>query len=170
MRLLIALGGNALLRRGEPLSAAAQAQTLTVAAAVLAREILAGNQLIITHGNGPQVGLLALQSAAGPAGSVMPLDVLGAESEGWIGYSLELALRNALPPAARIVTLITQTLVEADDPAFGNPSKPIGPIYDEATARRLALQNGWTVKPDGAAWRRVVHHPRTRRHQNIGGG
>jgi carbamate kinase len=89
----------------------------------------------------------------------MPLDVLGAESEGWVGYNIELALRNALPGGAKIVTLLTQTLVDAADVAFQHPSKPIGPIYDEATAQHLVLQNHWTVKPDGASWRRVVASP-----------
>jgi carbamate kinase len=160
MRMLIALGGNALLQRGQTLSAAAQGKSLAVAAAVLAREIAAGHQLIITHGNGPQVGLLALQSAAGPAASAMPLDVLGAESEGWIGYGLELALRNALPEGAKMLTLLTLTLVDAADLAVQHPSKPIGPIYDAATAQRLAVQDHWTVKPDGASWRRVVASPK----------
>lgn len=159
MRILVALGGNALLQRGQTLSAAAQQTSVSIAAAVLAREIEAGHELIITHGNGPQVGLLALQSAAGPRASIMPLDVLGAESEGWIGYSVELALRNALPDGSKTVTLLTQTLVDAADPAFKQPSKPIGPIYDEATAQQLAVQNHWTVKPDGASWRRVVASP-----------
>jgi carbamate kinase len=159
MRILVALGGNALLQRGQTLSAQAQQVSVAAAAAVLAREIVDGHQLIITHGNGPQVGLLALQSAAGPVASIMPLDVLGAESEGWVGYSIELALRNALPDQAKIVTLLTQTLVDAADMAFQHPSKPIGPIYDEATARHLATQNHWDVKPDGVFWRRVVASP-----------
>jgi len=159
MRILVALGGNALLQRGQTLSAQAQQASVAAAAAVLAREIVDGHQLIITHGNGPQVGLLALQSAAGPVASAMPLDVLGAESEGWIGYNIELALRNALPDQAKIVTLLTQTLVDAADMAFQHPSKPIGPVYDEATAEHLATQNHWTVKPDGASWRRVVASP-----------
>ena len=159
MRILVALGGNALLQRGQTLSAQAQQVSVAAAAAVLAREIVDGHQLIITHGNGPQVGLLALQSAAGPVASAMPLDVLGAESEGWIGYNIELALRNALPNQAKIITLLTQTLVDAADVAFQHPSKPIGPIYDEATAQHLATQNHWAVKPDGAFWRRVVASP-----------
>jgi carbamate kinase len=159
VRILIALGGNALLKRGQTLSAETQERNVAAACAVLAREIVAGHQLIITHGDGPQVGLLALQSAAGPRASVMPLDVLGAESEGWIGHSIELALRNALPEGAKIVTLLTQTLVDSADLAFQHPSKPIGPIYDEATAQLLARQNHWRVKPDGASWRRVVASP-----------
>jgi carbamate kinase len=160
MRILVALGGNALLRRGETLSAAAQQASITLAAGVLAHEVFAGHQLLITHGNGPQVGLLALQSAAGPAESTMPLDVLGAESEGWIGYTIELALRNALPDGAIVVTLLTQVLVDPQDEAFEAPSKPIGPVYDEATAQRLAQERHWSVAPDGKFWRRVVASPK----------
>jgi carbamate kinase len=160
MRILVALGGNALLRRGETLSAAAQQAAIATAAGVLADAVLAGHHLIITHGNGPQVGLLALQSAAGPVESALPLDVLGAESEGWIGYAIELALRNALTEGAIVVTLVTQTLVDAQDEAFAAPSKPIGPVYDEATARRLAEAYSWTVAPDGKFWRRVVASPK----------
>jgi carbamate kinase len=160
MKILVALGGNALLRRGETLSAYAQQKNITSAAEMLACEILAGHQLIITHGNGPQVGLLALQSAAGPLASVMPLDVLGAESEGWIGYSIELALRNALPPGANMVAMLTQTLVDHDDVAFQHPSKFVGPIYDKAEASNLAYQNHWTIGPDGTSWRRVVASPK----------
>lgn len=163
MRILVALGGNALLQRGQVLSAQAQQANIVRAARVLAREIAGGHQLIITHGNGPQVGLLALQSAAGPVASVLPLDVLNAESEGWIGFGLELALRNALPGGTPIVTLLTQTLVNADDPAFQNPSKPIGPIYGENAAQRLAKEYEWTVRPDGPYWRRVVASPMPRR-------
>jgi carbamate kinase len=160
MRILVALGGNALLRRGESLSAAAQQAAVATAACVLADAVCAGHHLIITHGNGPQVGLLALQSAAGPVESALPLDVLGAESEGWIGYAIELALRNALPKGAVIVTLVTQTLVDVNDKAFAAPSKPIGPVYDETTARRLAVSESWTVAPDGKFWRRVVASPK----------
>jgi carbamate kinase len=160
MRILVALGGNALLRRGEALSAVAQQAAIELAANVLAQAIQAGHRLIITHGNGPQVGLLALQSASGPADAAMPLDVLGAESEGWIGYALELALRNALPKDALVVTIITQTLVDAEDPAFVKPTKPIGPVYDEATAHRLAELHHWFVALDGQYWRRVVASPK----------
>ncbi|WP_297492711.1 carbamate kinase [Acidocella sp.] len=159
MRILVALGGNALLPRGQPLTAAAQQQAADMAARVLAAAISAGHQLIITHGNGPQVGLLALQSSAGPAISALPLDALGAESEGWIGYAIELALRNALPEGAPVVALMTQTLVDLQDPAFAHPTKPIGPVYDEATARRLAREHDWQVAPDGKYWRRVVASP-----------
>lgn len=160
MRIVVALGGNALLKRGQPLTAQAQAVAVTEAALLLAAAAGAGHQLIITHGNGPQVGLLALQSAAGPAVSVLPLDVLGAESDGWIGYAIELALRNALPASAVVVTLLTQTLVDPKDEAFSHPTKPIGPAYNEATAKSLAETNNWSVAPDGKFWRRVVASPK----------
>jgi carbamate kinase len=160
MRILVALGGNALLRRGETLSAAAQQARIETAAALLAHEIFAGHHLLITHGNGPQVGLLALQSAAGPPDSAMPLDIIGAESEGWIGYTIELALRNALPDGAIVVTLLTQVLVDPEDQAFNAPTKPIGPAYDEATAKILAKERHWPVARDGKFWRRVVASPR----------
>ena len=141
MRIVVALGGNALLRKGEPLSMENQQKAIAGAARSLADAIYAGHHLVITHGNGPQVGLLALQSLAGPQESMLPLDVLGAESEGWIGYELELALRNALPEGAAVVTVVTQTLVDANDPAFAAPTKPIGPVYEEAIARGLATEH-----------------------------
>jgi len=160
MRIVIALGGNALLKRGQPLTAQAQTAAITEVSLLLANVVSASHQLVVTHGNGPQVGLLALQSAAGPAASMLPLDVLGAESEGWIGYAIELALRNALPEGAVVVTLLTQTLVDPQDEAFSHLTKPIGPAYDEASARRLAETNRWTVAVDGSFWRRVVASPK----------
>lgn len=160
MLIVIALGGNALLRRGQVLSAANQVLNIRSAAQSLAAVVAAGHRLVITHGSGPQVGLLALQSAAGPADSALPLDVLDAESAGWIGYDLELALRNALPAGTALVTILTQILVDRDDPAFATPAKPIGPRYDEAIARQLAASHNWSVAPDGKFWRRVVASPR----------
>jgi carbamate kinase len=160
MRILVALGGNALLRRGETLSAATQQASIVRAAGLLAHEVFAGHHLLITHGNGPQVGLLALQSAAGPRESTMPLDILDAESEGWIGYTIELALRNALPDGAIVVTLLTQVVVDPKDKAFDAPDKPIGPVYDETTAKRLAQERVWSVAQDGKFWRRVVASPK----------
>jgi carbamate kinase len=160
MRLVIALGGNALLRRGQLLSAATQQHNVNVAARVLADIAAEGHQLIITHGNGPQVGLLALQSASGPAESALPFDVLDAESEGWIGYAIELALRNALPRGTEIVTLLTQTFVDLTDSAFKTPVKPVGPLYDEATAKQMASDHHWSIAPDGNFWRRVVASPK----------
>lgn len=155
MRVLVALGGNALLRRGERPSAAGQRANIRSAVRSLL-PLFAEHEIVITHGNGPQVGFLALQTAAQePA---MPLDVLGAESEGMIGYVLAQELMNALPDR-RVVSLLTQTLVDPNDPAFTAPSKPIGPVYDEATARLLASDRGWTIRPDGKGFRRVVASP-----------
>ena len=160
MHIVAALGGNALLRRGEPLSSAAQAQNAARAATAIAALVALGHRVTLTHGNGPQVGLLALQAAAGPPDSVQPLDSLDAESEGWIGYLLEQELANALPAGTEIATLLTRIEVDAADPAFAAPSKPIGPVYDEETAKRLAAARGWTVVPDGPKfWRRAVASP-----------
>jgi carbamate kinase len=157
MRVVAALGGNALLRRGEPAEAELQRQHVAEAARSLA-EVARDHELIVTHGNGPQVGLLALQSASFAEVTPYPFDVLGAESEGMIGYLLEQALRNELPDR-QVAALLTQVLVDPTDPAFGAPSKPIGPVYDEATAHRLAGDRGWTVERDGDSWRRVVPSP-----------
>jgi carbamate kinase len=157
MRVVAALGGNALLRRGEPLDAATQRRNVATATAALG-VIAAEHELVVTHGNGPQVGLLALQAEAYPEGGTYPLDVLGAESEGMIGYLLQQGLRNALP-ARDVATLLTQVVVDTDDPAFGSPSKPIGPVYDASEARAAAASRGWNMRPDGIAWRRVVASP-----------
>ena len=159
MHIVAALGGNALLRRGEAQTPAAMAANIANAATALATLVQAGHSLTLTHGNGPQVGLLALQAAAGPPASAQPLDSLGAESEGWIGYLLEQELANALPPATEIATLLTRVEVSANDPAFTNPTKPIGPVYNEATAKQLAAARGWNIAPDGKYWRRVVPSP-----------
>lgn len=159
MRLVAALGGNALLKRGEAMTAAAQRANIVVAARSLAGLVAAGHQITLTHGNGPQVGLIALQAAAGPKDGNYPLDILGAESEGMVGYLIELELRNALPPGAQFATLLTQVRVDPSDPAFLHPTKPIGPLYDEASARRLEREKGWVCARDGPAWRRVVASP-----------
>jgi carbamate kinase len=153
-----ALGGNALLRRGEPLGADVQRANARVAARALA-ELVADHRLVVTHGNGPQVGLLALQNESNAGSAAYPLDVLGAETEGMIGYVLEQELGNALHDPGRVATVLTQVVVDADDPAFAAPTKPIGPVYDEATARELAAGRRWSVAPDGDAWRRVVASP-----------
>jgi carbamate kinase len=160
-RAVVALGGNALLRRGEAPEAAAQARAARSAAGLLARASSA-NQLIVTHGNGPQVGLLALMSDAYTETAPYPLDVLGSETEGQIGYVLELALDNAVPEQ-NTVTVLTRVVVDADDPGFSEPSKFIGPVYPESEARSLAERHGWTVKHDGENWRRVVPSPEPRR-------
>jgi carbamate kinase len=158
MRILVALGGNALLRRGEAMTAENQRRNIRRAAEALAP--LAGdNQLVITHGNGPQVGLLALQSAALEATDAYPLDVLGAQTDGMIGYVIEQELGNLLPFEQPFATILSMVEVDPDDPAFRHPSKPIGPVYTEAEARRLAAEKGWTVAADGAGFRRVVASP-----------
>jgi carbamate kinase len=160
VRVVAALGGNALLRRGEPADAELQRRHVAAAARSLS-ELAREHELVVTHGNGPQVGLLALQSAAYTEVAPYPFDVLGAESEGMVGYLLEQALRNELP-GRQVAALLTQVLVDAGDPAFTAPSKPIGPVYDERTARGLAAERGWTVERDGEHWRRVVASPEPR--------
>ena len=159
MTTVIALGGNALARRGEPISSQVQRDNVDRAADALLPLLEGPETVVITHGNGPQVGLLLLESEADTAVGPYPLDVLGAESEGMIGYLLEQALvRRA--PHRRYATLLTQTVVDADDPALAAPSKPVGPMYDEATARRLAAERGYAIAPDTGGWRRVVPSPR----------
>jgi carbamate kinase len=159
MRIVAALGGNALLKRGEPMTAANQRANVKVAAHALAPLILKGHQLIITHGNGPQVGLLALQAATGPSDHAYPLDILDAESEGMVGYLIEQELNNALPDGYMIATLLTQIRVDPRDPAFDDPTKPIGPLYPKADAVRIARERGWAIACEGIAWRRVVPSP-----------
>jgi len=158
----VALGGNALLRRGEPLTADNQRHNIRIAAEALA-PIAREHELVITHGNGPQVGLLALQSAAYKPEESYPLDILGAESEGMIGYLIEQELSNLLPEDKRCATLLTQIEVDPKDPAFKQPTKPIGPVYSKAEALRLARERGWSVAPDGMNYRRVVASPRPKR-------
>jgi carbamate kinase len=155
-----ALGGNALLKRGQPLTAEAQRANVKIAAQALAEIVRAGHQLIITHGNGPQVGLLALQGAAYKPDEAFPLDVLGAETEGMIGYIIEQELENALGHDRPVVTLLTQVVVDTNDPAFKQPTKFVGPVYDKAEAQRRAKMVGWVVAPDGEKWRRVVASPK----------
>lgn len=162
MRIVIALGGNALLRRGEALSAENQRQNIKIAAAALA-PIALEHQLVITHGNGPQVGLLALQDTAYQEDFHYPLDILDAETEGMIGYLIEQELNNLLPDDHRCATLLTQIEVDPRDPAFAHPTKPIGPVYSQADAQRVAEQRGWTIAPDGKRFRRVVPSPHPQR-------
>lgn len=162
MRILVALGGNALLRRGEPLTAEVQRRNVRRAAGALA-PLAHAHQLVISHGNGPQVGLLALQAAAYAEVAPYPLDVLGAESEGMIGYMIEQELGNLLPSEVSLATILTQVEVDPADPAFLRPSKPIGPVYDAVEAARVAAQHGWVVVADGDGWRRVVPSPRPQR-------
>jgi carbamate kinase len=156
-RLVVALGGNALLRRGEPLTAEIQRRHAAEAMAAVA-ELAETHDVVLTHGNGPQVGLLALQASAYTDVPPYPLDVLGAESEGMIGYVLEQELQNRLPGRVA-VTVLTQVVVDPEDPAFSTPTKPIGPVYTEEQARRLAEERGWTIAEDGDHFRRVVASP-----------
>ena len=162
MRIVVALGGNALLRRGQPMTAENQRENVRIAAKALA-PITEGNQLVISHGNGPQVGLLALQSAAYEEVEAYPLDVLGAQTEGMIGYMIEQELGNLLPIEVPFATILTMVEVDPEDPAFENPTKPIGPIYNYEDAKLLETEKGWTMKPDGEYWRRVVPSPEPHR-------
>ena len=162
MRLVIALGGNALLRRGQALSAGNQLDNVRIAASQLARVALQ-HEVVLTHGNGPQVGLLALQAAAYTAVQGYPLDVLGAQTDGMIGYLLEQELSNRLPPDKVVVTLLTRVEVDLADPAFAKPSKPIGPVYSHEEADRVAAEKAWVMAADGAGFRRVVASPQPQR-------
>lgn len=158
MRIVAALGGNALLERGEPPDSEVQEAHVVAAARALA-PLGRDHQLVISHGNGPQVGMLALESATDPALShPYPFDVLGALTQGMIGYWLVQAMQNVLPDRD-VACLISRTLVRSDDPAFGRPTKFVGPVYPEADARQLAAANGWAIGQDGANWRRVVPSP-----------
>ncbi|PAT38964.1 carbamate kinase [Vandammella animalimorsus] len=162
MRIVIALGGNALLQRGQPMTAENQRENVRQAVAQIAK-IHAGNELVIAHGNGPQVGLLALQGAAYTEVDAYPLDVLGAQTEGMIGYVIEQELGNLLPKQVPLATILTQVEVDLADPAFQHPTKPIGPIYEAAQAQQLAAEKGWHIAPDGPHYRRVVPSPRPQR-------
>src|SRR5690349_22450562 len=143
MRVVAALGGNALLRRGQALTADNQRVNARAACEALA-PVAVEHELVISHGNGPQVGLLALQGSAYTAVDTYPLDMLGAQTEGMIGYLIEQELGNALPQERHLATLLTMIEVDGRDPAFGDPTKPIGPLYDAAEAARLETEKGWT--------------------------
>jgi carbamate kinase len=159
---VVALGGNALLRRGEPMTAENQRRNVRIAAAALA-PVASEHKLVIGHGNGPQVGLLALQGAAYVKVETYPLDVLGAQTEGMIGYMIEQELGNLLPFERPFATLLTMIEVDSADPAFQNPTKFIGPVYVKADADHLAAEKGWVFKQDGDQWRRVVASPEPKR-------
>ena len=159
MLVVTALGGNALLRRGQALTAANQRENVRVAAKALARIVEAGHDLVVTHGNGPQVGLLALQGLSYKPDEVFPLDVMGAETEGMIGYLIEQELENALGHSRTVATLLTQVRVDPRDPAFDNPTKFVGPVYDKSQAEEMADRYGWSIAQDGENWRRVVPSP-----------
>jgi len=158
MRIVAALGGNALLKRGEPLDAATQRENIRRAAGSLV-PLTGGNELILSHGNGPQVGLLALQAASFTGTEPYPLDILGAETEGMIGYMIEQELRNLLPSGTPVATILTMTGVDPADPAFENPEKFVGPLYTKEQAEEIAPETGWTFRQDGEMWRRVVPSP-----------
>ena len=162
MRIVVALGGNALLRRGEPMTTDVQRANVRVAAEALA-PLARDHQLVISHGNGPQVGLLALQGAAYKPDEASPLDVLGAQTEGSIGYMIEQELGNLLPFEVPFATILTMIEVDPGDPAFANPTKFIGPVYDKPEADRIAAEKGWRFKQDGNKWRRVVPSPEPKR-------
>jgi carbamate kinase len=158
MRVVVALGGNALLQRGQALNAENQRDNIRIAVKELAA-VHENNQLVIAHGNGPQVGLLALMDAAYTAVDPYPLDVLGAETVGMIGYMIEQELGNIIPFDDHIITVLTQILVDQKDPAFEHPTKPVGPIYSKEEAERLKKDKGWAIAPDGDNFRRVVPSP-----------
>jgi carbamate kinase len=162
MRIVIALGGNALLQRGQPMTSVNQRANIRTAAERIA-QVVPGNEVVIAHGNGPQVGLLALQSAAYLDVAPYPLDVLGAQTEAMIGYVIEQELGNLLPFETPLATVLTMVEVDPQDPAFQHPTKPIGPVYDRRTAEQRAREDGWAIAPDGDGFRRVVASPEPRR-------
>jgi len=162
VRILVALGGNALLRRGEAMTADAQRQNIRVAARALA-PVAGEHELVLTHGNGPQVGLLALQAASYTDVEAYPLDLLGAETEGMVGYLIEQELGNVLPAEVPLATMLTMVEVDRGDPAFADPTKFVGPIYEDSAAGVLAAEKGWVFKRDGDHMRRVVASPAPRR-------
>jgi carbamate kinase len=162
MRIVVALGGNALLKRGEPMTHEAQRANVKIAAQALA-PVAKKHQVVLAHGNGPQVGLLALQASAYKEVEAYPLDVLGAQTEGMIGYMIEQELGNLLPFEVPFATILTMVEVDPKDPAFQNPTKFVGPVYEKAEADRLAGEKGWVFKQDGNKWRRVVPSPLPKR-------
>jgi len=162
MRIVVALGGNALLKRGDPMTAEVQRKNIRVAAEAMA-PVAKEHELVISHGNGPQVGLLALQGAAYRPDEAYPLDVLGAETEGMIGYMIEQEMGNLLPFEVPFATLLTMVEVDGNDPAFKDPTKFVGPVYEKPEADRIKAEKGWVFKQDGAKWRRVVPSPLPKR-------
>lgn len=159
MRIVVALGGNALLQRGQVPDADSQLQNIQLAARALA-PLVDEHQVVITHGNGPQVGVLAMESAADPRlTKSYPFDALGAMTQGLIGYWILQSMGNQRP-YRQFASIINQTLVDADDPAFADPTKFVGEVYQESQALELAAKNGWQVKADGEHWRRVVPSPK----------
>jgi carbamate kinase len=162
MRIVIALGGNALLRRADPMTTEVQRRNIVVAAKAIA-PLAAEHSVVIVHGNGPQVGLLSLQADAYKGAEPYPLDVLDAGTQGMTGYMIQQALRSFLPAQTQVATLLTMVVVDPADPAFASPAKFVGPGYAMDAADALAAAKGWTFKHDGAAWRRVVPSPKPQR-------
>jgi carbamate kinase len=162
MRIVVALGGNALLKRGEPMTHDVQRANIRVAAQAIA-PVAQQHQVVLAHGNGPQVGLLALQASAYKEVEAYPLDVLGAQTEGMIGYMIEQELGNLLPFEVPFATILTMVEVDPDDPAFKNPTKFVGPVYEKEEADKLKVEKNWVFKQDGAKWRRVVPSPLPKR-------
>ena len=161
MKIVIALGGNALLRRGDPMTMQVQRRNVRIAAEAIA-PLASGHSIVVVHGNGPQVGLLSLQAEAYKSAEPYPLDVLDAGTQGMIGYLIQQELRSLLPPESQVATLLTMVVVDADDPAFASPVKFVGPLYDKDAADKLAAEKGWAFRQDGPAWRRVVPSPEPR--------
>jgi len=158
MRTVIALGGSALLRRGEPMTTEVQRSNVKIAAQAIA-PLAARHSIVIVHGNGPQVGLLSLQAESYSGAAPYPLDVLDAGTQGMIGYLIQQELRNLLPPESQVATLLTMVVVDPGDPAFASPAKFVGPVYGKEAADALAAEKGWAFRQDGSAWRRVVPSP-----------
>jgi len=162
MRIVIALGGNALLRRADPMTTEVQRRNIKIAAEAIA-PLAAEHSIVVVHGNGPQVGLLSLQAESYTGAEPYPLDVLDAGTQGMIGYLIQQELRSLLPAEHQVATLLTMIVVDPDDPAFASPSKFVGPVYAKEAADTLAADKGWAFRPDGAAWRRVVPSPEPQR-------
>jgi carbamate kinase len=161
MRIVIALGGNALLRRSDPMTTEVQRRNVRIAARAIA-PLAAEHSIVVVHGNGPQVGLLSLQAESYTGAEPYPLDVLDAGTQGMIGYLIQQELRSLLPPQSQVATLLTMVVVDPDDPAFASPTKFVGPVYAKDAAEALAALKGWTFRQDGTAWRRVVPSPQPR--------
>ena len=161
MRIVIALGGNALLRRSDPMTTEVQRKNVRIAAQAIA-PLAAEHSVVVVHGNGPQVGLLALQADSYSGAEPYPLDVLDAGTQGMIGYLIQEELRNLLPQQTQVATVLTMITVDSDDPAFARPTKFVGPVYQQDAADTLAAEKGWTFRPDGTGWRRVVPSPQPR--------
>jgi carbamate kinase len=162
MRIVIALGGNALLRRSDPMTTEVQRKNIATAAKAIA-PLAANHSVVVVHGNGPQVGLLSLQAESYGGAEPYPLDVLDAGTQGMIGYLIQQELRSLLQPQRQVATLLTMVVVDPEDPAFARPTKFVGPVYTKQAADKLAREKGWTFRQDGASWRRVVPSPEPQR-------